>query len=124
MTQRTLPEGWHSITPRIVAKNAQKLVEFIKKVFDATGDYRSDRPTVLNIDDSLIMISDAGVRDPFPAFLYVYVQDADETYRKAMSAGATSEEEPDDTPYGDRRAMIKDPWGNFWQIATFKKSAG
>lgn len=115
-----VPEGWHAVTPRIVAQEAQKLVEFIKLVFGATGEYRTDRPTILKLGDSLIMISDAGVREPNSSFLYVYVEDADETYRRALQAGATSLEEPSDVPYGDRRAMVTDAWGNTWQIATYK----
>ncbi len=46
------------------------------------------------------------------------MNDADETYRLAVNAGAHSIEEPVDTPYGDRRAMVEDKWGNTWQIAT------
>jgi PhnB protein len=110
----------HTVTPRIVVHDAQKLVDFIKLVFDATGDYSSDRPAEITIGDSNIMISDAGVRNVMTAFLYVYVADADATYRRAIKAGARSIEEPLDTPYGDRRAMIEDAWGNTWQIATAK----
>ena len=51
---------------------------------------------------------------------YLYVEDADATYHRAMAAGATSLEAPNDTPYGDRRAMIRDPGGNVWQIATYR----
>jgi PhnB protein len=112
------PKGWRTITPRIVASDARSLVEFVKQVFEATGEYRVDAPTVLSIGDSMIMISDIGFRGPTPAFLYVYVRDADETYRLAVSAGAVSVEEPRNLPYGDRRAMIEDRWGNIWQIAT------
>jgi uncharacterized glyoxalase superfamily protein PhnB len=53
----------------------------------------------------------------FPAFLYIYVDDADQTYQKALAAGATTVEAPLDTPYGDRRAMVRDPFGNIFQIA-------
>jgi len=67
------------------------------------------------------MISDAGVRDPMGAFLYVYVEDCDQTYQRAIQAGAKSLEKPADVPYGDRRAMIQDQWGNIWQIATYEK---
>lgn len=112
------PKGWRTITPRIVADDSRNLVAFIKQVFDARGEYRDGAPTVLSIGDSMIMISDIGVRGPTPAFLYVYVRDADETHRLAISAGAKSVEEPRDLPYGDRRAMIEDRWGNIWQIAT------
>ena len=116
-----VPEGWPVLIPRIVAHQAAQLVEFVKHVFGASGDYQSERPTVLKIGESMIMISETGVRDPMPAFLYVYVEDTDETYRRAIQAGAKSLEKPGDVPYGDRRSMIKDQWGNVWQIATFKK---
>ncbi|TMK82205.1 MAG: bleomycin resistance protein [Actinobacteria bacterium] len=63
------------------------------------------------------MVGSSAERELFPAFLYVYVDDADQTYRRALEAGAVSLEEPFDTPYGDRRAMVRDPFGNVFQIA-------
>lgn len=113
------PEGWPAVIPRIVAHQAHQLVDFIKNVFGATGDYPPDRPAVLKIGDSHIMISDAGARNAMPAFLYVYVADTDAIYQRALQAGATSLESPSKMPYGDRRAMIQDRWGNIWQIATY-----
>ena len=112
------PEGWHTVTARIVADDAQRLVEFLKRVFGATGDYSPDRPAVMMIGDSRVMVSDAGVREAIPAFLYVYVDDTDKTFQRALDAGARSVEAPADVPYGDRRAMVVDEWGNTWQIAT------
>ena len=53
----------------------------------------------------------------YTAHLYVYADDADSTYERALLAGATSLEPPFDTPYGDRRAMVRDPYGNVFQIA-------
>src|SRR5438067_1037872 len=88
------PPGWHALTPRIVVPDAQHLVEFLKQVFGATGDYRSDRPCVLTIGDSMLMISDLGVRMTMNAFLYVYVSNVDATYRRAIEAGARTIEEP------------------------------
>jgi uncharacterized glyoxalase superfamily protein PhnB len=114
----SIPPGWHTITPRIVARDAPGLVEFIKEVFQARGDFRADVPSDIQIGDSRILISGEGPRDVMPAFLYVYVEDADSTYQRALAAGALSLEEPRDLPYGDRRAMVKDRWGNVWQIAT------
>src|SRR5215471_9171074 len=73
------PEGWHTVTPRIVVHEAQHLVEFVKHVFRATGEYRPDAPSVLTLGDSIVMISEAGIRDPTPALLYVYVENTDET---------------------------------------------
>lgn len=92
-------------------------VAFLKSVFDATGDAEPGRPAELRIGDSLVMVSGAGERALFPAFLYVYTQDADQTYERALDAGAVGVEEPLDTPYGDRRAMVRDPFGNLFQIA-------
>ena len=116
-----IPEGWHAVTPRIVVHDAERFVDFVKQAFGATGEYRADSPAILQIGDSLIMISDAGIRSPSSAFLYVYVQNADDVYQRAIVAGAHSIEPPLDTPYGDRRAMVEDNWGNTWQIATYRK---
>ena len=115
-----LPDGWHSLTPRIVTDDVTGLVEFIKRVFGATGDVHADRPAILRIGDSMLMISAVGPRPATAAFLYLYVDDADATYQRAVTAGAKTLEEPVDQPYGDRRAMIEDRWGNVWQIATYR----
>jgi PhnB protein len=117
-----LPDGWHSVTARIVVGDAVGLVEFLRRAFGATGDLRADRPAVMRIGDSVIMVSSVGPREAMPAFLYVYVDDADATYRRALDAGARSLEEPSDMPYGDRRGMVEDRWGNVWQIATFRQA--
>ena len=61
-----------------------------------------------------------GAREAMPAFLYVYVENADESYQRAIAAGALSIERPADMPYGDRRATVRDSWGNVWQIATYR----
>ncbi|HEU0175739.1 MAG TPA: VOC family protein [Blastocatellia bacterium] len=103
-----------------MAHDAKRLVEFLKQVFGAAGEYLQDRPSDVRIGDSVIMISDAGIRSPMTAFLYVYVEDADAAYLRALDVGAVSLEEPSDTFYGDRRCMVEDKWGNTWQIATHK----
>jgi uncharacterized glyoxalase superfamily protein PhnB len=51
------------------------------------------------------------------------VDDADSAYQRALAAGATSLEEPRDTPYGDRRAIVRDPSGNVFQIAQRRATA-
>src|SRR5574341_133514 len=107
-----VPDGWHSVTPRIVAADTRALVGFLKAVFNATGELRADAPSQMRIGDSLVMVSDAGTRPRFPAFLYVYVEDADATYQRALEAGAVSLEGVRDTPYGDRRGMVQDTCGN------------
>lgn len=115
------PDGWHTVTPRIVARDPEKLVRFLKDVFNAQGEFRRGFPAEVTIGDSLVMVSGDGQRDSMPAFLYVYVEDTDATYQRAIAAHATSLEKPTDMPYGDRRAMVRDAWGNTWQIATHKE---
>jgi len=115
------PDGWHTVTPRIIVPDPENLITFVKQVFHARGEFRPGLPAEIRIGDSVVMISDGGgLRDTAPAFLYVYVEDADSTYSRAMAANAVSIEEPADMPYGDRRATVKDQWGNTWQIATHK----
>lgn len=113
------PDGWHTVTPRIVVRDPENLIIFIKTVFQAQGECRHGLPAEIMIGDSIVMVSGAdGLREPMPAFLYVYVEDADSTFHRAIAANAVSLEVPADMPYGDRRAMVRDPWGNTWQIAT------
>jgi uncharacterized glyoxalase superfamily protein PhnB len=113
------PAGWHTVTPRIIVDDTKHFVEFLRTVFDATGEYHESRPSEIWIGDSVLMISDGGgIRSSMPAFLYVYVADTDATYRRAVDAGVKVIEKPIDTPYGDRRCMVEDKWGNAWQIAT------
>jgi uncharacterized glyoxalase superfamily protein PhnB len=109
--------GYSSITPRVVVDDVEAQVRFLRAVFAATGDVEPGRPAEVRVGDSVIMISSTDERDPFPAFLYVYVDDADKVFERAVDAGATVIEEPLDTPYGDRRAMVRDPFGNVFQIA-------
>ncbi len=115
---KSTPDGWHSVTPRLVVHDPALLVRFLKSTFDAVGEYAAKAPSQMKIGDSIVMVSAAGARDANPSFLYVYVEDVDATYRRALQAGAAPIEEPQDVPYGDRRAMVKDPCGNDWQIAT------
>jgi PhnB protein len=119
--QTAPPDGWHSVTPRMFVRDVSKMVEFLKRTFDATGDCQEEVPSIIRIGDSLVMVSGAEVRGAVPAFLYVYVVDVDATYQRALAAGAKSLEKPALMPYGDRRAMVQDPWNNTWQIATRKE---
>jgi uncharacterized glyoxalase superfamily protein PhnB len=115
------PRGWHTVTPRLFAEDVVGIVGFLKTVFDAEGELNAARPSELRIGDSMVMVSDGGgLRGQSSAFLYVYVADADETFRKAVANGASSLEAPTDTPYGDRRATVRDPWGHVWQVATYR----
>lgn len=92
-------------------------MEFLRQAFEATALVAPGRPAEVRVGDSLVLVSSSAEREAFAAFLYVYVADADETYRRATAAGAATLEAPLDTPYGDRRAMVRDPFGNTYQIA-------
>lgn len=115
------PDGWHTVTPRIFVRDTRKMVEFMKRTFGATGDFQTSRPSEIRIGDSIVMVSGDEFRGAMPAFLYVYVDDVDTTYRRAIDAGAESLEAPQLLPYGDRRGTVKDAWDNVWQIATRKE---
>lgn len=121
MAVKAVPEGWHSITPRLFVKDAGNLVNFLKHAFGASGNFRTDGPSEIRIGDSIVMVGEAGVREAMPAFLYLYLEDTDGAYRRVLEAGASVLEEPCDMFYGDRRATIRDPFGNIWQIATHKE---
>lgn len=114
-----LPSGWHSITPRLIARDPETLLAFLERAFDAAIERHPYGPAIVRIGDSIVMVSDGGgVREPTASLLHLYVDDCDATYAKAMAAGAALVEEPAEMPYGDRRAMVTDPAGNDWQIAT------
>ena len=120
MSDAALPPGFHTLTPRIVTADVAGLAAFLREVFGATGEVHPERPAVLHVGDSPLMLSAPGPRPANGAFLYVYVEDADATHARAVAAGARVLEAPLDTPYGDRRSMVEDRWGNVWQIATYR----
>ena len=116
--ENAAPPGWHTITPRIFTDDVAGLAAFMRHVFGATGEVPADRPAEMRIGDSHVMISGTDVREPLAAFLYLYLPDVDGVYARAVAAGAETIEAPRDLPYGDRRATVKDAWGNTWQIAS------
>jgi uncharacterized glyoxalase superfamily protein PhnB len=117
------PEGYPNVIPRITVDDIKAQVSFLRDVFDAIGEVADGRPAELTVGDSMIMVGPTIDREPFPAFLYVYVDDADVRFQRAVGAGAQVIEEPLDTPYGDRRAIVRDPFGNVFQIA-HQRAAG
>lgn len=124
------PEGFRTITPYLHPKGAAGLVDFLKQAFGAEELYRTNAPdgtiahATIKIGDSRIEMGEArGQWQPMPTTIYMYVNDADAVYTRALAAGATSISEPADQPYGDRNAGVQDPRGNTWYIATYKKDA-
>jgi len=121
MAIKAVPEGWHTVTPRLFVADAARLVDFLNYTFGASGSFRHDGPSEIHIGDSIVMVSEAGERDAMPAFLYLYIDDVDAAYQRALKLGATAIEEPQDMFYGDRRATVRDSFGNIWQIATHQE---
>ena len=117
------PDGYHSVTPYLVVKGAEKVIDFAKAVFDAEEIERFAKPdgsimhAEFRIGDSVVMIGEAP-EQPMPATLHVYVPNADLTYKKALAAGGKSLREPTDQFYGDRSAGVTDSAGNQWWMAT------
>ena len=119
-----IPLGWPSVIPRLSVVDPSKCVSFLQEVFGAQGTFNTDRPSEMRIGESLVMIGNVVERQPTSSFLYVYVADTDQAFEKALSLGAKPVEQPREMPYGDRRAMVEDPWGNRWQIATHRRFQG
>ncbi|MFI5134534.1 MAG: VOC family protein [Chitinophagales bacterium] len=124
-TVKPIPEGYHTLTTFIAAAGAAHLIDFLKKSFDAKENsiHKTPDGTILHaellIGDSRLMLSDATTQFPaLPAMIYMYTEDVDAVYEKAMAAGGVSLREPTDEFYGDRSAGIKDPSGNQWWMAT------
>ena len=120
------PEGVPSVQPYLHLREAHKMIPFMETVFGAEslGVHKSPEGAVLHgtirIGNATLEIDEAhGEFQPMPCHLHVYVPDTDAVYAQALRAGATSIETPQDKPYGDRSAGVKDAWGNSWFIATY-----
>ncbi len=120
-----IPKGHHTVTPVLVCKGAAKVIQFLEGAFDATVVGRMDAPggkvahAEVKIGDSLVMLGDE--MGPHPAVaidLYLYFPDVDTIYKKAVAAGGTSVTPPTNQFWGDRMAVVTDPSGNRWSIAT------
>lgn len=125
MAVRPIPEGYHTATPYLMVPDVGRQIEFLKKAFGAveTSVARMSDGTVRHADvkigDSHVMMGAArGEWKAMPCAIYLYVDDTDATYDRAMAAGAESLMEPSDQYYGDRNAGVMDEAGNYWWIAT------
>jgi PhnB protein len=126
MPVKAIPEGYHTATPYLVVKSADKTIEFLKKAFGAEPTFepmtRPDGKIMhadLKIGDSHVMIGEASDQHPpMPAMIHLYVPNVDAVYQRALAAGGISAMEPADQFYGDRGGSVKDPSGNHWYIAT------
>jgi PhnB protein len=120
-----IPAGYHSVRPTFCVEDAPAFIEFLIDVFRASERMRFDSPdgrvmhAEMTIGDSVVMLGSS--MENWPArtgSAYVYVDDIDAAYQRALKAGATSVREPENQFYGDRSAVVKDKFGNVWGIAT------
>ena len=123
MATNSVPQGFHTVTPYLAIEDARGFIEFAKQAFDATETSYHDMGgghvhAEIRIGDSMIMV---GQTTPLTAQIYLYVDDVDATYARAVKAGAKSVEAPVDKPYGDRSAWVVDRHGITWFIATRKE---
>lgn len=135
---KPVPEGYHSVTPHLVVREAGKAIEFYKQAFGAEEmarmpgpDGRSIMHAELRIGDSRVMLG-----EEFPQMqrwvspqqlkgttiaLHMYVKDVDAAFSRAVNAGATVSMPVMDTFWGDRYGRVTDPWGHEWSLATHKQ---
>ena len=134
---KIIPEGYHSVNPYLVVRNADRAIEFYKRAFGAEERFRMHGPdnkaimhAELKIGDSVFMLTeespDMKTLSPesiggSPVSLYIYVKDVDSIFNQAVSEGATILHPVNDQFYGDRSGHLKDPFGHLWSIATHKK---
>jgi PhnB protein len=133
MPGHPVPEGYHTLTPYLAVEDATAAIDFYQRAFGAKERVRMPGPdgmiahAELEIGDSKVMLA-----DPFPQSstrppkelggtsvgIFVYVENVDEVFQKAVDAGATATMEPDDQFWGDRFGSVTDPFGHSWQIST------
>ncbi|MGD0545530.1 MAG: VOC family protein [Candidatus Acidiferrales bacterium] len=133
---KPIPEGYHSVTPHLVCRDASKALDFYKSALGAEirNVSKDDRGKVMHaeikIGDSIVMLS-----DEFPEYhslsplglggtavsLHIYTEDADAAFSRAVDAGAKVGMPIMDAFWGDRYGQVVDPYGHKWAIATRKR---
>ena len=123
-------EGAPTLQPYLHPLRAEPVLKFVKRAFGAEELGRYTAPdgvihhTTVKIGNAFMEMGEAhGPYQPMPTMFYLYVEDCDALYKRALSAGATSISAPQDHPYGDRSGGVTDPFGNKWYIATHIKDA-
>jgi PhnB protein len=104
-------------------RNAEQFITFLKNAFGATEVGRTERNKLIanariRIGTTMFMVSDAGDQiQPSQSAFYLYVENADEAYAKALACGASGMFTPVEMPYGDKQGGVTDPFGNIWWIS-------
>jgi PhnB protein len=130
---RQIPEGFHTVTPYLVVRDAAGAIDFYKQAFGAEELFRLEGPpgkighAEIKIGDSIIMLADemesGDCRSPqslggTAVNILLYVKDVDQVFNQAVSAGAKVAMPLDDMFWGDRYGQVTDPFGHSWALAT------
>jgi PhnB protein len=134
---KPIPDGYHNVTPSLTVRGADRAIAFYRRAFGAEERMRlasTDGTKVmhaeLQIGDSIVMLSDEypemGSRSPealggTPGSLFLYVDDVDRVFARAVEAGAVVQVPVQDMFWGDRFGAVADPFGHVWGIATHKE---
>ena len=130
---KSIPEGYHSLTPYLVINGAADAMEYYKKAFGAVELFRMEHGgkighAEMKVGDSPFMLADASeqYKGPktlggTPVSLMIYVDDVDTVYPQAIAAGGVEHRPLQDQFYGDRSGTLTDPYGHVWTIATHKE---
>jgi PhnB protein len=120
-----VPAGLGTVTPFLHPRGADRLVAFLEQAFSAEAIMVERAPdetikhATMRVGGSVVEMGEAhGPWQPMPAMFYLYVDDVDAAYRRALAAGAASMDEPAVQPYGERRAAVRDAFDNQWYLAS------
>lgn len=129
-----VPKGFHSATPYLIVSDGAGALDFYRQAFGATelsrhqDDQGKVRHAEFRIGDSPFMISEECAEFPdwqspqsrggTPVHLYLYVEDCDAVFQRALAAGAKQLLPMKDQFYGDRSGGLTDPFGHVWYVAT------
>lgn len=136
MTQ-SIPDGYQTLTPMFVYKDARKAIDFYKRAFAAEERFVLPGPdghgvmhAEMKIGSSIIMMGEENPQYPCksaetlgnsPVSFYVYVNDVDKAFETAVKAGAEVRMPVGDMFWGDRMGTVEDPFGYSWSFATHVK---
>jgi len=125
MAVKPIPDGYHTVTPYLTVDDPGAVIEFLKIAFDAQETYAMRdsggkiRHAEVKVGNSMLMLGGAqGEWKARPGNFYLYVEDVDAVYKKAIAAGGKSLSEPANQFYGDRHGGVQDSQGNTWWIAS------
>jgi len=134
---KAIPEGFHSVTPYLVFKDARTAIEFYKRAFGAQERFAMPGPdgkgvmhAELQIGNSIIMMSEEYPQQPCksaetaggsPVSFYLYLENVDEAFKIALEAGAEARMPVQEMFWGDRAGTLQDPFGYSWTLATHSK---